>query len=66
MTDRESVNKNKELFERLSEALDARNQFIQENGPEDQGYYEKLNELDREMWSAHSRWKDSIITSQKS
>lgn len=62
MSDRENAEKSKELFNKLSEALDARNQWILESGPEDEGYYPRLKELDKEMWSAHSRWRDSIAS----
>jgi hypothetical protein len=63
MSDRDSAQKTKELFELLGQALDARTKHILENEPEDEGYYPTLKALDQEMWSAHSRWQESVLSS---
>jgi hypothetical protein len=49
-----------EAMEVVSKALDARNDFVRENGPSDPGYREKLEDLEKALSEANSHWEQSM------
>lgn len=61
MSERDNARKSKELFESFGKTVDARNQHILENSPDQDDYYPKLKLLEQEMWIAHSRWHISVL-----
>ena len=60
MDDCGKIEESKKLMESLFSALDARSSHALEGDPGEPSHREKLQELERAAWEAHSRWESFV------